>query len=577
MQSMTPLKSAFKTYRTILFSTVFFSFFINLLMFVGPLYMLQIYDRVLQSRNETTLVMISAIAFGMLAVYGILEFLRSRMLVRAGMRFDEMLAGPLFHRVVKGSLKNPGSNTQFALGDIDRLREFLTGSGLLAICDVPWVPVFLIICFLFHPILGIVATAGALVIFVLALMNELMTRKHLTSAGNASQTANHFASTTLQNAEVIRALGMETPLRERWRDKHSTMLNDQATASDRAGAVMSASKFTRMLLQVAILGTGAYLAILQQITPGVMIAASIMMGRALAPVEQSVAQWKTFVAARTANARLKNLFDTIDDDTDRTDLPPPEGKLTVEQLISVIPGTRTTVLNGIQFALEPGESMAVIGASGAGKSSLVRHLVGVWQPLSGTVRLDGSELGHWDPEKLGAHLGYLPQDVELFSGTIAENIARFKEAASDTIIKAAQDAGVHDMIQKLPEGYETQIGTGGRQLSGGQRQRVGLARALFGDPRLVILDEPNSHLDSEGEAALIKAIQQMKAEKRTVIFVTHKANLLALSEKILILANGRVQGFGPTQQLLQPQQSTPQPTIGQQPLTVSIPQQQKIA
>lgn len=562
MNNISPLKQALKKYRAVLGTTVIFSFFINLLMFVGPLYMLQVYDRVLASRNETTLVLLTVIACGMLAVYGILEFSRSRLLVRSGIQFDEVLASPLFHRVLKGTLMMPGSNTAFALSDIDKLREFLTGNGLLAILDAPWVPIFLVVCFIFHPLLGIISTAGAIIIFVLALANELSTNKTLKDAGQASQSATHFAQTSLQNAEVIKALGMEAPLRDRWQDKHRDMLILQAKASDRAGVVMSMSKFVRMSLQVFILGAGAYLVLLNEVSPGIMIAASIMMGRALAPVEQAVAHWKQFVAARTAYARLEKLFNQIPDDFDKTDLPAPKGALSVENLVSVVPGTRSTVLNGVTFAIEPGEALAVIGPSGAGKSSLVRHAVGVWTGINGTVRIDGAELQHWDPAKLADYIGYLPQDVELFSGTISENISRFQPDNDDKVVEAAQRAGVHDMILELRDGYDTQIGEGGRQLSGGQRQRVGLARALYGNPKLVILDEPNSNLDSEGEEALMAAIQSLKEEGSTVIFVSHKANLLALSDKVLVLNRGKVQAFGPTQQLMQPQN---QPKVIDQP------------
>lgn len=557
MKARNIFSEALRTYRSILGSTIVFSAAINALMFVGPLYMLQVYDRVLQSRSEVTLLALTGIAAAMLAVYGLLEWIRSRVLVRAGMRFDNYLANPLFSRVVSASLAQPGAKSEFALVDVDRLREFLTGAGLIALCDVPWVPIFLAVCFVFHPWLGWVATGGAVIIFVLALLNELMTKKTLNEANVHSQSAQHFANTTLQNVEVIRALGMEQNLRSRWDAMHRRMLELQAVASDRAGALVSASKFVRMMLQVAILGTGAYLALESEITPGMMIAASIMMGRALAPVDQVVGQWKQFVGARQAYGRLKDLFTRIPEEIDRTQLPRPEGTYSAEQLIVAAPGSRTPILNGVTFTLQAGETLALVGPSGAGKSSLIRALVGVWTPLAGAVRLDGSELSHWNREELGDHIGYLPQTVELFAGTIAENIARFKDATSEEVIAAARAAGVHELIQGMPEGYETQIGSGGRQLSGGQRQRVGLARALFGDPAVIILDEPNANLDMEGEEALLRALKSLKESGRTVIFVSHKIGLLALSDKSLILADGKMRAFGPTKDVLQPKAVSP--------------------
>jgi len=553
MKIENPFQSALTTYRSILFATIIFSIAINALMFVGPLYMLQVYDRVLHSRSEMTLVMLTAIALGMLIIYGILEWLRSRVLVRAGLRFDQMISKGVFTRVVTSTLKQPQARSEFALMDIDRLREFFTGSGLIAICDIPWIPVFLAVCFVFHPIIGWIATGGAVVIFALAIANEFITKKPLSEANAHSQAAQHFSNATLQNVEVIRALGMENSLRGRWSGLHRSMLEKQASASDRAGGLLSTSKFVRMALQTIILGAGAYLAIEGEISPGSMIAASIMMGRALAPVDQVVGQWKQFIGARIAYRRLNQMFKDIPEEIERTELPKPTGNLTADQLVVVAPGSRTPLLQGVSFAVKPGEVMAVVGPSGAGKSSLVRSLVGVWQPLSGAIRLDGAELQHWNRDDLGNHLGYLPQSVELFAGTIAENIARFREdATSEEIIKAATLARVHQMIQNLPDGYETQIGSGGRQLSGGQRQRVGLARAVFGDPAIIILDEPNSNLDSEGEEALAHAVGQLKAQGKAIIVVSHKMSLVALSDKTLILADGRMRGFGPTRDVLQP-------------------------
>lgn len=568
MKSGSSLTQAYAKYRSILAATVVFSFFVNLLMFVGPMYMLQVYDRVLASRNETTLVMISIIALALLVSYGLLEFTRSRMLVRAGLQFDQVLASPLFSRVVRMQLANPNSSGRNALGDADRVRDFITGQGVLSFFDAPWTPLFLLLCFAFHPWLGVVATVGAVIIFALALLNEFITRQSLQDANQAGAKASNFAGATLQNAEVIRAMGMVDQLLNRWLDKRDEMLVAQAQASDRAGIVLACSKFVRMTLQVAILGVGAYLAMKQQISPGIMIAASIVMGRALAPVEQAVGQWKQFVAARQANERLKKLFENLPDETDRTELPTPKGQVSVAGLTSALPGVKEPILKGVSFSIEPGEILAVVGPSGSGKSTLIRHLVGVARASVGKVALDGTDLQHWDPRQLGHSMGYLSQDIRLFGGTVAENIARFQDDAADSeIIDAAKLAGAHDMISGLSNGYQTEVGDGGGQLSGGQRQRVGLARAIFRLPAVVILDEPNSNLDSEGEAALAACLEQLKAMGKTVIVVTHKANLLSLSDKTLIMNAGSVQRFVPTKELLQPQQPK-----AVQPTTVSAVQ-----
>lgn len=553
MKADNPFVAALKTYRQILSSTVVFSIAINALMFVSPLYMLQVYDRVLHSRSEMTLVMITGIALLLLAVYSLLEFLRSRVLVRAGLRLDDMVSKGLFSRVVTGTLRQPQARSEFALSDIDRLRDFFTGSGLIALCDVPWMPVFLIVCFLFHPLVGWISLIGAVLIFGLAIANEFMTKRTLTEASGHAQAAQHFASSTLQNVEVIRALGMETNLRTRWHGMHRSMLVKQAIASDRGGALQAISKFIRMALQTIILGAGAYLSIEGEISGGSMIACSILMGRALQPIDQVVGQWKQIVGARQAYRRLSQVFHDIPEEQVRTQLPAPNGRLVVDQLTVVAPGSRAPLLNGISFHVQPGQAVAVVGASGAGKSSLVRALVGVWPALAGAIRLDGSELQHWNKDELGNHLGYLPQSVELFAGTIAENISRFHlHASAEDIIKAATAAHVHEMIQNLPDGYDTQIGAGGRSLSGGQRQRIGLARALFGNPAVIILDEPNANLDGEGEEALFKVIGDLKAKMKAVIFVSHKMSLVALAEKTLVLADGRVRSFGPTRDILQP-------------------------
>ena len=530
--------------RPAFISAIMFSFFINILAFVGPLYMLQIYDRVITSRNETTLVFITLIAALLLIVFASLEKVRSAVLVRAGLLFDSKTRSRLFEAVLHGTLKQPGSAHSAALRELDVLREFLTGAGLISFCDVPWVPIFVIACFILHPLFGLVATIGAILIFAFAVANELLTRNQLKGASISSSQAAAYATATFRNSEVLLAMGMWRALRDRWLDRQNSVLELQAVASDRAGALVSATKFLRAFLQIAILGTGAYLVIIQEASAGAMIAASIIMGRALAPVELVVSQWKSFLAARSAYDRISELIDLVPARSKKLKLPDPTGEVAAFELAVGPPGAHRPVIHGVSFMLPAGTALGVVGPSAAGKSTLVRALVGVWPILLGTVRIDGSDITHWDSDQLGKHVGYLPQDVELFSGTIAENICRFQKIDDAMVVAAAQMAGVHQMIQSMPEGYNTQIGDGGLGLSGGQRQRIALARSLYGMPTLVVLDEPNASLDAEGEAALLAALHQLKQRGSTVILITHKTNILAAMDKLMVMANGQIQGFG---------------------------------
>ena len=544
------ISEAFRATRPGFLTAIFFSLFINILAFVSPLYMLQIYDRVITSRNTMTLIALTVIAVFLILVYATLEKIRSAILVRLGILFSNLSRTRLFDAVLKGNLLQPGRGHTQALRDLDTLREFLTGAGLISFCDAPWVPIFVVGCFLLHSWYGYIATAGAVLIFCFAIANELLTRQHLKAASTSVIVASSYASATFRNAEVLHAMGMLPGLRDRWLGRQDEGLKLQAAASDRAGHLVAATKFLRVFLQIAILGTGAYLSIEQQSTPGAMIAASIIMGRALAPVELAVANWKGFLAARSAYDRIVALFGILPEETEKLPLPAPEGHLSVENIIAVPPGAKDPVLRGVSFALRPGEVLGVLGPSAAGKSSLARVLVGVWSTAHGKVRIDGAEINHWAPERLGRHIGYLPQDVELFSGSIAENIARFNELDEVEIITAARMAGVHDMVQALPAGYNTQIGEGGHALSGGQRQRIGLARALYGKPAYIILDEPNASLDADGEAALLSAIQQLRQDGSTVVLITHKTNILATVDKILVLSHGQVTGFGSRDEML---------------------------
>ncbi len=531
-------------------TAIVFSFFLNLLMFVSPLYMLQIYDRVLGTRNLATLVGLTVIAAALLMVWAGLETLRSRLLVRAGLLFDERFAAPMFKIVHQGILLQPDAINQQHLRDVDTIREFLTGSGLIAFCDAPWFPVFILAAFVLHPWFGVIAIIGGVVTLGLALLNEISTRKTLLAASKASMAAGQSAQSTFRNTEVVQAMGMVDALVGRWSHHHDGVLALQAKASDRAGAIVAFTKFFRMFLQTSILGVGAYLAVQHEISAGMMIAASILIGRALQPIELAVGNWKGFLGAREAFGRMGRLLALVGAEPERMSLPRPAGSLTVENIVAGAPGGKTPILRGVSFAVGAGELLGIVGPSAAGKSSLARVLVGVWQVAAGAVRLDGSDLFHWDPKELGRHLGYLPQDVELFGGTVAENIARFEEIDSEAVIAAAQLAGCHELIQNLPEGYNTNIGEGGQALSGGQRQRIGFARSLYRTPSLIVLDEPNANLDAAGEEALLAALQKLKTMGATVVLVTHKINILSIVDKLMILQDGMVQAFGSRDEIL---------------------------
>jgi len=550
-------------------SAIFFSFFINLLALVGPLYMLQIYDRVISSRNVSTLVALTAIAFVMLVVYGILDKVRSKILLSLGLLFDAKVRGSVFNTVARGTLLEPASGHSQALRALDSVREFLIGSGPLAFCDAPWIPLFIAACFILHVWFGLIATAGGVLIFALAIVNELFTRAHAKDAARGNAAAANYATATVRNAEVLHAMGMLEALRERWLTRQKWALDRQAAAAARSGTFISAAKLVRTLLQVAILGAGAYLAIEQEVSPGAMIAASIIMGRALAPVETSVSNWSRFLAARAAYDGIATLLRVIPAEPLRMRLPAPRGEISVENVSAVTPGGKHAVLANISFSLQSGEVLGMIGPSAAGKSSLARVLVGVWRPVSGKMRIDGSDLSHWNIDQLGPHIGYLPQDVELFSGSVAENISRFGPFHEDKIIAAAMSAGVHEMVQRLPEGYDTQIGEGGHALSGGQRQRIGLARALYGNPAFIVLDEPNANLDAEGEAALIAALEQLRKNGQTVVLITHKTSLLATVDRLLVLKGGKIHAFGTFDEVVSI--SGPAPNVSSESATSKVP------
>jgi ATP-binding cassette subfamily C protein EexD len=564
------LKKILASFRKNFAYVAFFSMFINILMLVPPMYMLQVYDRVMASRSVETLVMLTLIMVWLFVTMGLLDFIRSRILVRLGTQMDERLNSRLFQSMNAFALRYPGKGSSQPLSDLTTIRQFMTGSGPFAFFDAPWIPLYFGLLFIFHFWLGMFSIFAAIVLIIVAIFNDLSTKKLMQEANTNNMKSMNLVNAQLRNAEVLHAMGMGDTMREKWLQQHLGFLKAQSDASDGAGLWMNLSKTLRMMFQSLMLGLGGYLAITNEISAGMVIAGSILMGRALAPIDQMIGAWKGFGAAKAAHKRLDALLNEFPEQTERMSLPPPKGILQVETLTVVPPGSQQAVLRAVNFAIDAGDALVILGASAAGKSSLLRAIVGVWPSAAGAVRLDGTEIPHWNRTELGPYIGYLPQDVELFEGTVAENIARFGKLDSEKIVAAAKMAGVDDMIRHLPDGYETLIGAGGATLSGGQRQRVGLARALYGVPALVILDEPNANLDEVGEKALVQACAALKKAGTSLILVPHRTNILGIADKVLVLADGMVKLFGSRDEVLQKlqahtQQQKPQQQIPQKP------------
>ncbi len=536
--------------RRIFLAAGAFSFFVNGLMLVPSIYMMQVYDRVLASRNETTLMMITLITLGLYVLLGFVEWVRAQLLVRAGVQLDEQLNNRVFTASFQAALKGAGGNPAQALSDLTNVRQFLTGNGLFAFFDAPWAPIYLIVITLLHPLLGLLSFVGAVLLVGLTFLTEKATLKPLTEANAVAIQANSFAGNSLRNAEVIEAMGMLPYLRERWYAKHRRSLALQQLASDRAGAISATTRFVRISLQSLILGAGALLAIEDKVSAGAMIAGSILMGRMLSPVEQAIGIWKNLAAVRSAYERLNKLLTAFPARAVGMTLPPPKGQVSVENLTVTAPNSQAIILKGVNVAFAPGEVIGIVGPSASGKSTLARLLVGIWPAAGGKVRLDGADIYEWNKLEVGRHIGYLPQDVELFDGSVAENIARFSAIDSDTVVRAAERAGIHEMILRLPRGYDSPIGASGGFLSAGQRQRVALARAIYDNPALIVLDEPNSNLDDAGEMALMKAVVDLKARGSTIVVITHRTSILSVVDKLLLLREGTVQLFGPRAEVL---------------------------
>lgn len=545
------LKAALTLCKGAFIAAAGFSMIINLLMLTPTIYMMQLYDRVLSSRSLPTLLMLTLIVLAIYITQGALEWVRSQLLVRVSARLEMLLNKRLYKIAYKQSLYSAGQRASSQpLDDLTALRQFLTGNGLFAFFDAPWMPFYVAIMFLFHPLYGWLAVFASILLVIVAFVNEKITSRPLADANALSITGRGQLNKNLKNSEVIESMGMLDNMQQRWHTGSQKILALQAVASSRAGLLTSLSKTLRLLFQSLILGLGAYLSIKQEISPGLMIAGSILLGRALAPIDLMIGSWKGFILARAQYGRLEALLKAMPEDKQKMPLPAPKGALQVEQAVIIPPGSKTPVIKGISFAIAAGESVGIIGPSGAGKSSLLRGLLGIWPTANGAIRLDGADVFDWDRIALGPFIGYLPQDIELFDGTISENIARFGELDAEKIVAAAQMADVHELILRLPEGYDTIIGASGGNLSGGQRQRIGLARALYGNPKLVVLDEPNSNLDDQGEIALAQAIQRLKAHGTTVLVVTHRHAVLGLLDNLLILKDGLVALYGPREQVL---------------------------
>ena len=552
MQASSELAAALGACRRAFLAIGLFSGMSNILMLTGSLFMLEVYDRVLPSRSVPTLVALLILTAGLYAAQGFIDAIRSRILVRIGDSLDETMSMRVYDAIVRLPLKigGKGDGSQ-PIRDLDSVRGFLSGAGPSAFFDLPWLPVYLAVCFLFHPYIGLTALGGAVILIALTVATELRTRSPTRQATQFAVARNALMESSRRNAEAMTAMGMVGRIAKRWREANRSYIAATGQASDVVGGLGAASKVLRLLLQSSLLAVGAWLVIHQESTPGIIIAGSILGGRALAPIDLAIANWRGFIGARQSWHRLSRLLAQLPPRTEPMPLQPPSKSIVVQNAAVCPPGEQKIVCQDVNFTLTGGKALGIIGPTASGKSSLARMLVGVWSPLRGTVRLDGATLDQWSPEALGRHVGYLPQDVELFPGNVAQNIARFEDPPNpEAVLAAAQAAGVHDLIVNLPDGYETKVGERGSALSAGQAQRIALARALYRDPFLVVLDEPNSNLDAEGDEALTRAILGLRARGAIAVVVAHRPSAIAGVDYILVMAKGRQQQFGPKEEVL---------------------------
>ena len=549
--SANSLHNALKACRESFLCVGFFSFFINALMLVPTFYMLQVYGRVITSGSLTTLTMLTLIMTGLVITLGCLEWTRSRIMVRVSNRLDMLLSRQVYKASFKRALESGGMDASAQpLNDLTGLRQFLSGNGLFAFFDAPWLPIYIAVMFMFHPWFGWVATGSALLLLLLAFINERLTGPTLAQANKEHIGASLYTTKNLRNAEVIESMGMLETLMDRWWNRQKNVLLLQSRASDKGAMISTLSRSFRILVQSLILGLGAYLAVDHQVGAGLVFAGSVLLGRALAPIDLMIGSWKGFIAARSQYARLNAILAKQQAQPERMALPAPKGDVQAENLTVAAPGSTIPIIKNISFSVPAGCVVGIIGPSAAGKSTLARALLGIWAPLQGVVRLDGADISAWDKHDLGPYIGYLPQDIELFEGSVSDNIARFTRVDSEQVILAATTAGVHEMILLLPDGYDTVIGGDGVVLSGGQRQRIGLARALYGSPRLIILDEPNSNLDEVGDRALIAALHNIRLSGATLFVITHRTNIVSQLDRLMVMSNGGISLFGPRELVL---------------------------
>ena len=543
---------ALRTSTKVIFMVGVLSLVLNILMLTGPMFMLQVYDRVLTSHSVPTLIALGVIALVLYAFFGLFNMFRSWMTARIGTALDHQLAAKAFEASAQVPLKNTGKARDIEpVRDLEQVRSFISGPGLTALFDLPFMPLYLIIVYMLHPMLGLLGTIGATLLFTATLMQEWLIKGPMGELNSQKGQDRTMIMAARRNAEVLSAMGMLATMRQHWLNRHQANLVANQKLNSRAAAFSSFTKTARLILQSGILALGAYLAIKGELSPGAMIASSIILSRALAPVDQIIGQWRNFVTARLAIKQLDRTLDALQENELETQLPAPEKKLELDGLVVMAPGSNAPALKGIQLSLQAGDGIGVIGSSGAGKTTLARALLGIWSPAQGEIRLDGALLHQYSSTTLGSAIGYLPQDVELFDGTIAENIARFnKNATSEQIVEAAKTAGCHEMILGFDKGYDTLIGQSGQSLSGGQRQHIGLARAVFGNPFLIVLDEPNSNLDAKGEQALNKAILSLRQQGSIVMIIAHRHSALVSVNKLLALKEGHQAAFGPRDEVM---------------------------